>query len=76
MTKKLHLSFLFGLPASAEQTLGLSPIAYLEDLWGKISRFLLNVRMVNPRLMNRVPGSSHSGRLPRKERLVVFSCLL
>lgn len=70
-----HLSILFGLPAATEQTLELSTIAYLEHLWGKISRFLLNVRMVSLRLMNRVPGPSHGGGLPRKERLALFSWL-
>ena len=70
-----HLSILFGLPAATEQTLGLSTIAYLEHLWGKISCFLLNVRLVNLRLMNRVPGPSHGGGSPRKERLAVFSWL-
>ena len=36
-----YLNFLLGLPASTEQTLGLSPPPYLEHLWGKISRFIL-----------------------------------
>ena len=70
-----YLNFLLGLPVSTEQTLGLSTIAYLEHLWGKISCFLLNVRLVNLRLMNRVPGPSHGGGSPRKERLAVFSWL-
>ena len=36
-----ELPFRKFLPASTEQTLGLSPPPYLEHLWGKISRFIL-----------------------------------